>query len=53
MILNINLIYVSPGYYTIVVINTPAQSADVHPIENLWVNLKKMVGKRWPTNKNG
>lgn len=34
------------------VIDTPAQSPDINPIENLWVHLKKKVGKRSPTNKN-
>ena len=54
IILNINLIYVSPGYYTtkIKVIDTPAQSPNTKPTENLWVYLKKKVGKRSPTNKN-
>ena len=43
MILNIGLIYISPGYYTTV----PKLC-----IENLWVHLKKKEGKRLPTNKN-
>lgn len=34
------------------VIDTPAQSPDINPIENLWVHLKQKVGKRSPTNKN-
>ena len=34
------------------VIGTPAQSIDMNPIENLWVRLKKKLGKRSPTNKN-
>ena len=49
MILNISLIYVSSGYYTIepkLLINTPDQSPDISPIENLWVHLKKKVGIR-------
>ena len=33
MILNINLI------------DTPAQSPNINPVENLWVHLKKKVGK--------
>lgn len=33
------------------VIDTPAQSPDLNPIENLWVYLKKKVAKRQPTNK--
>lgn len=32
------------------VIDTPAQSPDLNPIENLWVYLKKKVAKRQPTN---
>ena len=54
IILNINLIYVSPGYYTtkIKVIDTPAQRPDINPIESLWVHLTKNVGKRSPTNEN-
>ena len=52
MILNINLIYISLGYYTIKVIETPAQSPDINPIENLWIHLKKKLRKRSPTNKN-
>ena len=53
MIININLIYVSPCYYTTVVkvIDTLVQSPDINPIENLWVYLKKKVGKTQPTNK--
>ena len=51
MMLNINLIYVGSGYYT-KVIDTPAQSRDIIPIENLWEHLKEKVGKRSPTNKN-
>jgi len=34
------------------VIDTPAQSPDLNPIENLWALLKKKVAKRGPTNKN-
>ena len=34
------------------VIDTTAQSPDINPIENLWVHLKKKVGKRSPTNRN-
>ena len=34
------------------VIDSPAQIPDVNPIENLWVHLRKKVGKRKPTNKN-
>ena len=34
------------------VIDTPAQSPDIKPIENLWFHLKKNVGKRSPINKN-
>ena len=55
MILNINLIYLSPGYYTSVpklLILTPAQSPDSNPIENLWVHLQKKVGKISPINKD-
>ena len=53
MILKINLIDVSPGYSTTVrKYDTPTQSPDINPIENLWVHLKKKIGKRWPTNKN-
>ena len=33
-------------------INTPAQSLNINPIENLWVHLKTKIGKRSPTNKN-
>ena len=33
------------------VIDIPAQSLDINPIENLWVHLTKIVGKRSPTNK--
>ena len=54
MILNINYIYVSPGYNTTVsklLILLP-QGPDIKPIENLWVHLKKKLGKRSPTNKN-
>ena len=28
------------------VIEAPAQSPDINPIENLWVYLKKKIGKR-------
>ena len=54
MIVNINLIYVRPSYWynCTKVIDTPAQSSDINPIENLWVHLKKKVGNRSPTNKN-
>ena len=47
MILNINFIYVTPGllFNCIKVIDTNAQSPDINPIENLWVHLKKKVGK--------
>lgn len=34
------------------VIDTPPQSPDLNPIENLWALLKKKVAKRGPTNKN-
>ena len=34
------------------VIDAPAKSPDINPIENLWGHLKKKVGKRSPTNKN-
>ena len=34
------------------VIETPALSPDINPIENLWVHIKKKVGKWSPTNKN-
>ena len=34
------------------VIDTPVQSPDINPIENLWVHLKEKLGKRSPTNKN-
>ena len=43
--------YVSPSYYTTepkLLILLP----DINPIENLWVHLKKKVGKRSPTYKN-
>ena len=52
--LNINLIYVSPGYYTTapnLLILLP-KVLPINPIENLLVHLKKKVGKRQPTNKN-
>ena len=39
-------------YNCIKVIDTPAQSPDINPIENLWSHLKKKIGKRSPTNKN-
>ena len=54
MTININRIYVSPGYYTIAskVIDTSVQSPDIKPIENLWVHLKKKFGKRSSINKN-
>ena len=47
IILNINLIYNCTK-----VIDTPAKSPDINPIENLWVQLKRKVGRRSPTNKN-
>ena len=34
------------------VIDTPAQSSDIKPIENLCVHLKTKAKKRSPTNKN-
>ena len=34
-------------------INTLIQRSDINPTENLWVHLKKNVGKRSATNKNG
>ena len=34
------------------VIDTPAQSPDIKPIENLWVRLKEMEGKRSSLNIN-
>ena len=39
-------------YNCIKIIDTPAQSPDIKPIKNLWIHLKKKVGKRSPTNKN-
>ena len=55
-IIDINLIYLSRYYTTVprlyIYIDTPAQSANINPIENLWVQIKKMVEKRSPTNKN-
>ena len=50
MILNINFIYVSPGYYCTEVIDTSVRSLD--SIEILWVHLKKNIGKISPTNKH-
>ena len=34
------------------VIDTPGQSLDINPNENLWVHLKKTLGKRAPTIEN-
>lgn len=34
------------------VLDTPAQSPDMNPIENLWAHLKKKVAKRTPKNRN-
>ena len=34
------------------VIDTPVQGPDIKPIDNLWLHLKKKVGKKSPTNKN-
>lgn len=34
------------------VLDTPAQSPDMNPIENLWAFLKKKVAKRAPTSKS-
>ena len=42
MILNINLIYINPGYYT-AVIDTPAQSLDIKPIEYLSTNKNELI----------
>ena len=56
MILNMNLIYVSPGYYTTVpkllifLLKVLMLTNRTH--NYLWVHLKKKVEKRSPTNKN-
>jgi hypothetical protein len=35
---------------TVKVLQRPSQSPDLHPIENLWAELKKCVRARRPTN---
>ena len=34
------------------VIDTPAQSPDINPLENMRVHRTKKIGKRSPANKN-